>query len=187
MTSVLTFLWAVAEATVWPIMPDAVLVPLAAERPRSWWRLVLAATLGTVVGGAVSHRLGNGRADFADIARLPLVRQRMVRAAARWLEASGPRGLLRQPASGVPYKVFARLAGGQHLPLVPFLGWTVVARGGRFLFTVGCTVLVRRLFPVLGGRWHRSATAVWAVVFGLGLWRTVRAWEADDEPIRPPA
>ena len=74
----LAFLWAVAEATVWPFMPDAVLVPLALARPSSWWRLVLAAALGTTVGGAISYLLARRRPDRTAIERLPLVRPAMV-------------------------------------------------------------------------------------------------------------
>ena len=44
----------IAEATVWPIMPDALLVPLAFARPRDWWRLVLASAVGTALGGALT-------------------------------------------------------------------------------------------------------------------------------------
>jgi membrane protein YqaA with SNARE-associated domain len=178
----LAFVWALAEATVWPIMPDALLVPLAARRPRSWWRLVLGAALGTIVGGTVSYRIGRSRPDAAAVAALPLVRAPMVQAASRWLAAAGARGVLRQPPSGVPYKVFARLAGSQGIALGPFLGWTLAARGGRFLFSVGGAMVARWWFPALGDRWFWQATAVWCVAFGLGLWRTVRAWEAPLPP-----
>lgn len=173
----LAFVWALAEATVWPIMPDAVLVPLALAWPRSWWRHVVAAALGTLLGGIVSYRVGRARPDHAAISALPLVRLPMVQAAARWLTDEGARGVVRQPASGVPYKVFARLAGGQGVPLVPFLGWAVAARGGRFLGMAGGAALLGWRFPSLGGRWFWYATALWSSGFGVALWRTVLAWE----------
>src|SRR5262245_38030524 len=102
-------LWAVGEATLLPIMPDAVIVPLALARPDSWWRLVLAAMLGSSVGGAVSYVLGRRTPTIASIERLPLVRPAMVAATDRWLTDDGPRGAVRQPLTGVPFKVFARL------------------------------------------------------------------------------
>jgi hypothetical protein len=45
-TAVIPFVWAVAEATVWPIMPDAVLVPLVGRWVpgavmRGYWWLTL--------------------------------------------------------------------------------------------------------------------------------------------------
>ncbi len=178
----LAFVWALAEATVWPIMPDALLVPLVARRPRSWWRLVVGAALGTLVGGTVSYCIGRSRPDEAAVVALPLVRRPMVQAAARWLTGAGARGVLRQPPSGVPYKVFARLAGSQGVALGPFLGWTLAARGGRFLFSVSGAMLARWLFPAIGGRWYLQATAIWCAAFGVGLWRTVLAWEAAFPP-----
>jgi membrane protein YqaA with SNARE-associated domain len=179
-TTLLMFVWAVAEATVWPIMPDAALVPLALARPKSWWRLVAASALGTTLGGIVSYRVGQAWPDGGAVSALPLVRPPMVQAVSRWFTDEGARGVVRQPSSGVPYKVFARLAGSQGLALGPFLGWAVAARSGRFMATAGAAALVGRTVPALGRRWFWPATSAWAVIFGVGLWRTVRAWEAPD-------
>lgn len=184
MTLLLVFVWAVAEATVWPIMPDAVLVPLALARPQRWWQLVLAAMMGTALGGIVSHRVGRERPDTAAVVALPLVRPLMVEAASRWLTDEGARGVTRQPASGVPFKVFARLAGSRGIDLGAFLAWGVAARTGRFLVSAGGAALLARYVPMLSGRWLRPAAALWSVAFGVGLWRTVRSWET---PVRPVA
>jgi membrane protein YqaA with SNARE-associated domain len=183
MMLLLAFAWAVAEATFWPIMPDALLVPLALSRPQRWWQLVLAAMLGTALGGVVSYRAGRVRPDPSAVAALPLVRPLMVEAGARWLTDEGARGVMRQPASGVPFKVFARLAGSQDIGLRPFLAWAVAARTGRFLASAGGAALLARYAPALSVRWLWPATALWSVAFGVGLWRTVRYWDA---PVPPP-
>jgi membrane protein YqaA with SNARE-associated domain len=190
-TYILVFLWALAEATVWPIMPDAILVPLALARPRSWWRLVLAAALGTTLGGTISYLIGSrwpGRvtADWSvsersAIERLPLVRPAMVAAADRWLTEDGPRGAWRQPASGIPMKVFARLAGLNRLPLVSFLLWAVTARSVRFTVAAGGAVLLSRLFRPHVARWYWPLTLLWTVIFGVGLWRAVAFWSRRTE------
>ena len=173
----LVFIWSFAEATVWPVMPDAALVPLAAARSAAWWRLVLVATLGTLVGGLVSYLVGRVRPAEALLARLPLVRPAMARQARAWLAAEGAAGLRHQPLSGLPYKVFAVQTGALGLPLGPFLGWTLLARGSRFL-GVGATV------AALGARFRSPLRRyagplllAWCVVFTLGLRQTVRAWE----------
>jgi membrane protein YqaA with SNARE-associated domain len=184
-TILLTFLWAVAEATLWPIMPDAVLVPLALRRPGSWWRLVLGAALGTLVGGVVSYRLGQQDPEHATIERLPLVRPAMVAAADRWLATEGGRGAWRQPATGVPLKVFARLAGARRLPLGQFLLWAAAARSVRFTLVAGLAALLARRFPEAVARHYWLLTLVWSVVFGVALWRLVAFWERRTE--RAPA
>jgi membrane protein YqaA with SNARE-associated domain len=176
-TALLTFLWAVAEATLWPIMPDAVLVPLALRQPGSWWRLVVAAALGTTAGGLVSHVLGRRRADRSEIARLPLVRPAMVAAADHWLVNEGGRGAWRQPATGVPLKVFARLAGARRLPLETFLLWAVAARTVRFTIAAGLAALIGQRWPGVVTRAFWWLTLLWGIVFGVALWRTVVFWE----------
>ena len=167
--------WSVGEATVWPIMPDAVLVPLAYARPRDWWRLVLAAAGGTALGCALTHRTGRRRQPGSDRHFL-LVRPRMADAARDWLATEGARGARHQPASGVPVKVFAYQAGALGVPLAPFLAWTVAARTARFALAVGGAALARGRVPGVAARHPRLLLAAWAVAFGLGLWRTVVAW-----------
>ena len=173
----LAFVWAVAEATVWPIMPDAVLVPLALARPASWWRLVLAAALGTTVGGAIGYIIGRRRPDRAASERLPLVRPAMVAAADRWLKQHGPRGAMRQPASGIPMKVFARLAGARGMAPGSFLLWAGAARTTRFVISAGLAALVGRAFPAAVQRRLPWLTLLWSLLFGMALWRTVAFWE----------
>lgn len=177
MTVLLTFGWAVAEATVWPIMPDAVIVPLALARPSSWWRLVLAAAAGTTLGGAISYLIGRHRPDRAAVERLPLVRPAMVSAADAWLRDDGPRGVWRQPASGIPMKVFARVGGMRGLPPARLLLWAVAARGTRFVVAAGGAALIGRAVRAPVERWYWPLTLLWALVFGVGLWRAVAYWE----------
>ena len=169
-------LWALAEATVWPIMPDAVLVPLAAGRPASWWRLVLAAALGTTVGGAISYAVSRRRPDRDAIGRLPMVRPAMVAAADHWLATEGPRGARHQPTTGVPMKVFARLAGLHGLPLGRFLLWAVAVRTLRFTLAAGGAALVGRACRPVVQRWYWPLTLLWSIVFGVMLWRMVTYW-----------
>ncbi|MGE3912667.1 MAG: YqaA family protein, partial [Chloroflexota bacterium] len=140
--ALLAFSWAVAEATVWPIMPDALTVPMALHRPRSWWQLVAGAMLGTALGGAVSYLLGRLHSDPSPVERLWLVRPAMVTATSGWLREDGARGAWRQPATGVPFKVFARLAGHHGLPPLPFLGWAVLSRTVRFLVLTRTAALI---------------------------------------------
>jgi 1-acyl-sn-glycerol-3-phosphate acyltransferase len=171
------FGWAVAEAVLWPLMPEAVLVPLGVAVPAEWWRLALASMLGSSIGGAAGHALGRRGGSAWLLGHLPLVRPAMVGAADRWLAEEGARGVLHQPLSGVPFKVFALRAGAAGVPPAPFLAWAAGGRGARFLAVCGGAALAGSMLrgPV---RDHpRLLLGTWSVVFGIGLGRTVAAWE----------
>jgi membrane protein YqaA with SNARE-associated domain len=174
--------WSIAEATFWPIMPDAVLAPLAFFRAGIWWRLVLAAAAGTALGSWWTYRAGRqGLGRDVDWQPL-LVRPRMMATIRVWLAAEGARAVWRQPASGVPIKVFAHEAGTLGIPLVPFLAQAVVARTGRFVLAAGGAALTRRLMPPTVARHRGLLLTSWSVVFSLGLWRTLVAWSGPSEP-----
>jgi membrane protein YqaA with SNARE-associated domain len=169
--------WAIGEALVWPLMPEAALVPLSASVPKAWWRFALASLLGSTIGGCASYGIGRRLVHVGWIDRLPLVRRTMVSAADEWLVREGPRGVLHQPLSGIPFKVFAYLAGNRRLPFGPFLMWSACGRGSRF----GLVCAGAALVGSIGGPALRVHSRVllggWAVVFGIGLLRTVQQWE----------
>jgi membrane protein YqaA with SNARE-associated domain len=175
------FLLALAEATVWPIMPDAVLVPMALARPASWWRLVLAAATGSATGGAISYVLGRQNQDRASVERLALVRPAMVTAVDVWLEREGAHGVWRQPATGVPFKVFARRAGANGLPIGTFLGWALLSRSIRFTLLAGIAALVAKRGGATVARWYWPITGLWALGFSVALWRSVMFWSRQDD------
>jgi len=100
----------------------------------------------------------------------------MISEADRWLADEGPRGVIRQPLSGVPFKVFARLAGGRDLPIGAFLSWALAARGTRFVAATLPTALLGWRYGWLRRR-VLIVSVLWGLVFGVGLWRTVLSWE----------
>lgn len=185
--SILVAAWAFAEATCWPIMPDAAVVPLAAARPADWWRLALAAAGGSTVGATMSYLLGRTGAAHALLSRLPLIRRPMVDAAGSWLATEGAAGLRHHPLSGVPIKVFALLAGARGVPLGPILAWALAVRGARFLAVAGTAALLGCRLEWLVRRHRWGLLVLWGTAFALGLWRTVVAWERRPPGVRPAA
>jgi membrane protein YqaA with SNARE-associated domain len=166
-------------------MPDAALVPLAASRPADWWRLALAAAGGSVFGGTASYLAGRWRGSGPPWSRLPMVRPAMLNAAGAWLADEGPSGLRHQPLSGVPFKVFAVIAGARGLPLLPFVGWALAVRGTRFgLVCLVSALLGRPLRPLLR-RHPRPMLLIWSAAFALGLRRSVRSWEQRERGDHP--
>jgi 1-acyl-sn-glycerol-3-phosphate acyltransferase len=173
----LVFVWSMAEATVWPLMPDVALVPLVASRPAEWWKLGLLAAVGSAVGGAIGYAVGRVAPLGRLLGLLPLVRPAMVTAADTLLAGKGPSALRHQPLSGLPFKVFALLAGARRVPLGSFLCWTIAARGARFLIVSGLTALLARRFQVLVRRYPGELMLLWSILFLVGLRRTVLVWE----------
>jgi membrane protein YqaA with SNARE-associated domain len=174
---VVAFGWAVAEAVVWPLMPEAVLVPLAAARPRGWWQLAMAAELGSALGGAGSYAIGCTPRTGWWLAHLPLVRPAMVDAARDWLREEGGGGVLHQPLSGVPVKVFALVAASSGVRLPTFLVWATIARGARLFLVCAASALVGKMLRRSIERRPRLFLAAWIAAFGVGLWRMELSWK----------
>jgi 1-acyl-sn-glycerol-3-phosphate acyltransferase len=169
------FGWGVAEALIFPVIPDFALAPLALAAPGRALVLALCATAGSVAGGTIAHVVGSTEIGPAIATHLPLVTERMSAFASDSL-AGGADGLLRQPMSGVPYKAFAYQAADAGIGLGSFLWFSVLARGGRML-------AIAAFFGVAGAGGRR----VWRHVFGaflvlytvgftVGLARVVASW-----------
>jgi membrane protein YqaA with SNARE-associated domain len=174
------FGWSLAEAVIWPFMPEAVLVPLATAHPGRWWKLAIAAALGSTCGGAVSYAIGAAGAADRLLPRLPLVRPAMVRDARGWLTQEGGIGLRHQPLSGLPVKVFALAAAPSGVSLPAFLCCAAVARAARFMVVcAGAALAGKALQPGIERRPIIFLVA-WAAAFGVGLRQTVASWERRD-------
>lgn len=163
--------WAVAEATVWPFVPELAVFALVAAAPRAGLKLVPTAVLASMLGGLAMLTLGaHGIAPAA-----PLITEPMRVEVRQQTTAEGPAAVRHQPLSGIPFKVYAAEAGRAGVEPLPFLGSALLARGLRIaLIGVGCVVLgfvlqrVHHLYPlvVLGG----------TAGFGVGLALVVLAW-----------
>ena len=171
----LCFLWGLAEALFFPIIPDFAVAPLALAAPESFVPLALTTAAGSLIGGALAYGLGATPLGVAAVEHLPLVTERMTATAHAWL-SPGPRGLLRQPMSGIPYKVFAYQAQPVGNGFLSFIGFSALARGGRLLAVAmgfaGAGLGARRLWP----RVYGAFLCAYVACFAIGLARAVHAW-----------
>jgi len=124
---------AFAEASCFPIPPDALLIPMALARPDRAWRLALVCTVGSVAGGALGYFIGY--AVFVQLAR-PLIE----------LYGYGPRfaafqalyaqyGLWIIVIKGltpIPYKIVTIASGAAHFDFAVFMAASLATRGARF-------------------------------------------------------
>jgi 1-acyl-sn-glycerol-3-phosphate acyltransferase len=170
------YCWAVAEALMWPLIPDSALMGMAFAAPRRLARQWVATLSGTLTGGLIGLTAARAGASWP----LPLVTGRMREAADGWLEA-GAVGLWHQPLSGVPYKTFVQAAGKHDLDTVAWLVHTAGARGLRMLVfgavAASAGWALQRWVPAsLRARIHVTTVAVCTVGLFGGLAAVVAHW-----------
>ncbi len=129
----LQFVWAMAEATVWPILADSLLVPLALGRPRRALTHLGGAVTGMALGGIGLYLFAFRRPAEALrlLHRLPTVHTAAIDRAEKGLAAHGLAAFLFQPISGIPFKVWALLAGSQGRSPLRAIPLFILARATR--------------------------------------------------------
>ena len=124
---------AFAEASFFPVPPDALLIPMALARPDRAWRLAAICLAGSVIGGALGYLIGY--AVFDQLAR-PLIelygygdRFAAFQALyARW----GLWVILVKGLTPIPYKIVTIASGAAGFNFWMFMAASVVTRGARF-------------------------------------------------------
>jgi 1-acyl-sn-glycerol-3-phosphate acyltransferase len=168
---VTVFAWAVAEALVWPLLPEVTLAVLGVAAPRRAVRLALVAAAGSLTGGALMYTL----AVHGLVLPAPLTTDRMHATALAQLASEGAGALAHQPMSGIPYKVYGAAAGHGAVGLVPFLLASLPARSLRIL-------VVGALTGAFGAalhrwrRWYPAYLFAFVVLFAAGLAAVVLSW-----------
>ncbi len=144
----IAFIWGLAEATLFFIIPDVYLGLVALFNWRRGLWTPMATVSGAVVGGAIMYTLAanNGEAMAQLLTRIPLIDSTMVRSVGEQLQAGGLIAMVIGPLQAIPYKIYAVQAGQQHLPFIPFLFITIPARLERILPVVVASAVVGVVF-----------------------------------------
>jgi len=125
----LIFFWAMGEALIWFVIPEFLLILLIFMRIHRKRELLLYDIYGTAVGTLLAFAI-NIPEHLID--KLPYVQPSMVLQVRQWFDAHGIFGLLYQPFSGVPYKVFTSLAPHYHYFIITFLIFAIIVRISRY-------------------------------------------------------
>ena len=167
----LSFLWGLAEATLFFIVPDVLLSLVAVFSLRRASRHIAAAVAGAAAGGAVMFlwAQGNPESARAAVKKVPFVTEAMFARVDAGFQKSGMLAVYLGPMTGTPYKIYA-LAAPNFTRLTPFVFATIPARGWRFILVslfsaAGAGVLRRRVNPSPArlACWHALAwTAFYA-------------------------
>jgi membrane protein YqaA with SNARE-associated domain len=127
------FAIAFAEASFFPIPPDALLIPMALAQPRKAFWFALICTLGSVLGGALGYAIGF---FLLDKLAQPIIHLYHYEAAFENFQAKfaqyGVWVILIKGLTPIPYKIVTIAAGAAAFSFPLFMGASVITRGGRF-------------------------------------------------------
>jgi membrane protein YqaA with SNARE-associated domain len=150
---IVAFLWGLAEATFFFIIPDVFLSFVAVFDWRATWKHIVAALAGALLGGALLFHWSQADpgAAHAAAARVPFITPGMFAEVNSGLDKMGLLAVLTGSVSGIPYKLYAVEAPRISTQLA-FLLATPPARAVRF-------TLVWMIFGVAAG-WLRKRYAL---------------------------
>lgn len=124
---------AMAEASVFPIPPDALLIPMALAMPRRAYLYAAIATLGSVLGGAIGYFIG-----YELLAKLaqPILNFYHYEAAFTAFQHKfaeyGAAVILLKGLTPIPYKIITIAAGAARFKFSEFMLLSLITRGARF-------------------------------------------------------
>lgn len=163
---VAAFVWGLAEATVFFIVPD-VLLTYAAIRlgMKKALTLCVSAALGAVLGGtAMIVAAGHDPAAVnAMLDAIPAISAGMIAETRAAMIGNWPAAVFTGAVTGIPFKIFAAQSAILEIPAVAFLGIGLAARLARFVLAVALARLAEAALRSAGA--GRYAVAAW-----LGFW-----------------
>lgn len=149
--TLLAFLWGFSEATVYFVVPDVILTYAVVKRGfRRAAPVAIVTLVGALIGGAVMHGWGESDPEAARklLDRIPAISPQMIDAVSAQAGDRYPAAMVKGSLTGIPYKVFAVVAGSSGIALPTFLFASIGARMLRWCLlmalTAGIVALMRR-------------------------------------------
>jgi membrane protein YqaA with SNARE-associated domain len=143
------FLWGLAEATLFFIVPDVLLSAAALNRLRTALIACAWATAGALIGGTLLFAWGahDPAGAWAVLDRIPAIHAAMPSSVRDALNEHGLAALFLGPLTGTPYKLYAVAAGQTGFSLPDFLLVSIPARAVRFILLCLLVHLIARKLP----------------------------------------
>lgn len=120
------------ESSFFPVPPDVMLIPMCLARPAHSWRYAALCTLFSVLGGIAGYLLGKLAFAWIEPWLMDSSYANAFTGAVAAFETWGFWYILLAGFTPIPYKVFTISAGVVGMPLLAFIGGSVIGRGGRF-------------------------------------------------------
>jgi membrane protein YqaA with SNARE-associated domain len=121
------------ESSIFPIPPDALLIPMVIADRRKWFRIAMICTVASVLGAFLGYAIGALAFDLVGRPVLELYGKAGAfdEMAARYNEWGGW-AVLFAALTPFPYKVLTIFSGVTQLNLLVFVVVSVIGRGARF-------------------------------------------------------
>ncbi len=165
------FVWGLAEATLFFIVPDVLLTMIGCRSLRAGLKAGCAAILGALLGGYIMYAAGGNAPEpaRARLIHVPGIHPQLVELVQTQLSERGFIAVLFGPARGIPYKIYAVEWGARNGNLPGFLLISIPGRGIRFLLSALLAAAVARLITPCTQ--HRASVeiTVWAL-FWIGFY-----------------
>ncbi|MFE7038405.1 lysophospholipid acyltransferase family protein [Streptomyces atratus] len=167
----LAFVWALAEALSWPLMPELLLGAVCVAVPRVALKMSLGALAGSLAGGLLALQLASAGVQLP----APLTTDRMRAEVRGELALEGASAVRHQPWNGIPFKVYGAEAGRAGVPALDWLGASAAARGSRTL-TLGLGFAAFGLLMRRHRRHYGRCLILLGGGFTVGLSLIVHGW-----------
>jgi len=139
----LAWLAAVAfiEASVFPIPPDVMLIPMVLAAPSRWFRVALVATLASVAGGYLGYAIGalamnSFGMEILDVLHLRDAYFHIKPTIDKW----GVWFIIIKGMTPIPYKLVTIASGLAGVPFALFMLYSAITRTLRFVVLEGLLV-----------------------------------------------
>lgn len=170
--TVIVFLMTVCESIFLFVPPEVFMTPAIIANKKRAIPIVLAATLGSIIGGAISYMIGLWLFDsvgmwliehFASMEKFHLAQQMFIK--------HGIFLIVLTAVTPIPYKLMCLTAGFISFPFWLLIGVSAIFRTGRFAvvgfllwrFQEMANKIINKYF------WQLTAVAIIAAIFGIGL------------------
>ncbi|NIM93678.1 MAG: hypothetical protein GTO18_08195 [Anaerolineales bacterium] len=169
--SLIGFLWGLAEATLFFIVPDVYLGFVALLNWRKGLLAVLWTVVGALFGGAIMYFFAaeNSQAATQIVLQVPLINPEMVQRVRDQMDSLGLISLVSGLFQGIPYKIYAVQAGGQNQPILDFLLMSIPARLARILPATGAAGIAGVALQKIVKR-QTIGTLSFYILFWIGLY-----------------
>ena len=122
-----------AESSMFPVPPDAMLVPMCLARPERAWRYATICTVGSVLGGMLGYAIGF---FFFEAVAQPILaaygHAEALQSFREWFARWGAAVILIKGLTPIPFKIVTIGAGAAAFDPWMFLLTSIVTRGARF-------------------------------------------------------
>ncbi|GAB1583158.1 YqaA family protein [Phyllobacterium phragmitis] len=126
------------ESSVFPIPPDALLIPMVLSERMKWLRYALVCTISSVAGALLGYVIGAFLYETVGQSILSFYGQEQAfQNIADWYNRWGGWGVLFAAVTPFPYKVLTIFSGATGLNLTVFILVSIIGRGFRFFLVAG--------------------------------------------------